>query len=224
MHRVITAVLSLSILLAVFVPGLAAQESPRSDEDSVDVVITAGRTEEAEMKTPAHVTVISGKEIMASGEQSLVGVLEGLAGINFTSYAGPEQAQIDMRGFGENSHGRVLVMVDGRRINSQDMQGIQWLSIPLESIERVEVVRGSSSVLYGNHSVGGVINVITKDSENETEFASTIDFGSYYSDEFENGVFSSQRLRFGTDQGPTDGAVTFAHSTNEGYRDRMANR
>lgn len=201
--------------------GLSAQEA---SPDSVDVVITAGRTEEAELSAPAQVTVISSEEIMDSGEQSLVGVLDCLAGVHFTSCAGPERASIDMRGFGENSSGRVLVMVDGRRVNSQDMQGIQWLSIPLESIERVEVVRGSESVLYGNHAVGGVINVITKDSEKKTEFASSIDFGSYYSENYNNAVFTSQRMRFGSRQGDVDGAVTFAHSSNEGHRDRSENR
>ncbi len=224
--------IAVSALLLFSAGGLTAQEgegagtssAPSEAGDGVEVVVTAGRTKESELDTPAHVTIISGEEIMASGEQSLVGVLDDLAGVNFTSYAGPEKAQIDMRGFGENSHGRVLVMVDGRRLNSQDMAGIQWLSIPLESIERVEVVRGGSSVLYGNHAVGGVVNVVTKDSEEEYEFASTIDFGSYYSNDFENGVFSSQRLRFGTRQGPVDGAISFAHSSNEGYRERTATR
>ncbi|MFP4179329.1 MAG: TonB-dependent receptor, partial [Spirochaetaceae bacterium] len=208
----------LTFALAGFcLPGLIAEET-------VDVLVTAGRTEEAEVSTPAHVTVISGEQISASGEQSLVGILDKLAGVNFTSNAGPERAQIDMRGFGENSHGRVLVMVDGRRLNSQDMQGIQWLSIPLESIERLEVVRGSGSVLYGNHALGGVVNVITKGSSSRSEFTSSVDFGTYYSQNFNKGVFSSQRLRLGSKKGPVDGAVTFSNSTDEGYRERTESR
>ncbi|MFW5712565.1 MAG: TonB-dependent receptor, partial [Spirochaetota bacterium] len=219
-----TAVL---MLLLVLTTGLGAQQADRladSDSEGVDVIVTAARTEESELSTPAHITVITAQEIKESGEQSLVGILDTLAGVNFTSYSGPQQAQIDMRGFGENSHGRVLVMVDGRRLNSQDMSGIQWLSIPLESIERVEVVHGSNSVMYGNHAVGGVVNIITKDNRERAEFASTVDLGSYFSDKLDNGVFSSQRIRYGTKQGATDGAVTFAHSSNEGHRERTESR
>ena len=222
-------------LLLVLTAGLGAQQTVQStdhsasqladgDSEGVDVIVTAARTEESELSTPAHITVITAQEIMESGEQSLVGILDTLAGVKFTSYSGPQQAQIDMRGFGENSHGRVLVMVDGRRLNSQDMSGIQWLSIPLESIERVEVVHGSNSVMYGNHAVGGVVNIITKDSTARTEFASSVDFGAYNSSEFNRGVFSSQRVRYGTNQDATDGSVTFAHSTNDGHRERSASR
>jgi len=218
-------------LLLLLTTGLGAQQTHQqvgrladSDSDGVDVIVTTARTEESELSTPAHITVITAKEIQESCEQSLVGILDKLAGVNFTSYSGPQQAQIDMRGFGENSHGRVLVMVDGRRLNSQDMSGIQWLSIPLESIERVEVVHGSNSVMYGNHAVGGVVNIITKEGTERTEFASTIDFGAYNSDKSQNGLFSSQRIRYGTNQGATDGSVTFAHSTNEGHRERTESR
>ena len=226
MQKIFVSIGSFVLAAAVLMgpADLAHAQVTEEKAESVEVLITASRFRESELDTPAHVSIISGEEIMASGKQSLAGVLENLAGVNFKSYAGPSQAQIDMRGFGENSHGRVLVMVDGRRLNSQDMQGIQWLSIPLESIERVEVVRGGNSVLYGNHAVGGVVNVVTKDSEEEYEFASTIDFGSYYSDDFENGLFSSQRLRFGTKQGAADGALTFAHSSNEGHRERTDSR
>ncbi|MCF7947257.1 MAG: TonB-dependent receptor [Spirochaetia bacterium] len=222
MHKVSIFNRTAAVLILLLMVGPAATFAQNSD--ALDVVITAARTEESELSTPAHVTVITAEEIQESGEQSLVGILDKLAGVNFTSFSGPQQAQIDMRGFGENSHGRVLVMVDGRRLNSQDMSGIQWLSIPLESIERVEVVHGSNSVMYGNHAVGGVVNIITKDSKEPVEFASTVDFGAYNSDQFQNGLFSSQRIRYGTNQGSTDGSVTFSHSTNEGHRERTESR
>ncbi len=67
-----------------------------------------------------------------------------------------------MRGFGDASVTRVLVLVDGRRVNRPDLAGTNWLQVPVEDVERVEVVRGPASVLYGDHAVGGVINIITK--------------------------------------------------------------
>jgi len=78
--------------------------------------------------------------------------------------------------------------------------------------------------MYGNHAVGGVVNIITKDSSEPAEFSSTVDFGAYNSNKFNNGIFSSQRIRYGTNQGATDGSVTFAHSTNEGHRERTESR
>ncbi len=215
---------ALLFLCATALNAQEADQQAKRTDNGVHVIVTADRMEESELTTPAHITVISEDQITTSGEQSLVSILEKLAGINFNSYSGPQQAQIDMRGFGENSHGRVLVMVDGRRLNSQDMSGLQWLSIPLESITRIEVVHGSNSVMYGNHAVAGVLNIITKDSKEPAEFASTIDFGSYYSDESSNNLYSSQRIRYGTRQGTTDGSVTFSHSTNEGHRERTAER
>src|SRR6056297_2722129 len=223
-HKVSYFKRAAAVLILLLMIGPTTTFAQNNDSDGVDVIVTAARTEESELSTPAHITVIAAEEIRESGEQSLVGILDKLAGVNFTSFTGPQQAQIDMRGFGENSHGRVLVMVDGRQLNSQDMSGVQWLSLPLESIERVEVVRGSNSVLYGNHAVGGVVNIITKDSKEPVEFASTVNFGAYNSDHSQNGIFSSQRIRYGANQGSTDGSVTFSHSTNEGHRERTESR
>jgi len=223
-HKVSYFKRAAAVLILLLMIGPTTTFAQNNDSDGVDVIVTAARTEESELSTPAHITVIAAEEIRESGEQSLVGILDKLAGINFTSYSGPQQAQIDMRGFGENSHGRVLVMVDGRRLNSQDMSGIQWLSIPLESIERVEVVHGSNSVMYGNHAVGGVVNIITNKSKEPVEFASNVAIGAYNSDQSRNGLFSSQRIRYGANQSATDGSVTFAHSTNEGHRERTESR
>src|SRR6056297_3168687 len=223
-HKVSYFKRAAAVLILLLMIGPTTTFAQNNDSDGVDVIVTAARTEESELSTPAHITVIAAEEIRESGEQSLVGILDKLAGINFTSYSGPQQAQIDMRGFGENSHGRVLVMVDGRRLNSQDMSGIQWLSIPLESIERVEVVHGSNSVMYGNHAVGGVVNIITNESKEPVEFASNVAIGAYNSDQSRKGLFSSQRIRYGANQSATDGSVTFAHSTNEGHRERTESR
>ena len=182
----------------------------------------SAQTEEEER--PAYVRIVSREQIMSSGARSLVAVLEEVAGVTFHSKGGPERARIDMRGFGQKSVGRVLVMVDGRRLNTHDGGGMQWLSIPLESIERIELTGGGASARYGNNAVAGVVHIITRDSEGEAEFSSTIDFGSHYSDNLSNGIFSDQRIRFGASQGPTDGAITFTHSTAEGFRDRSAVR
>lgn len=128
-----------------------------------EIIVTATRDRQETRKIPADVVVITASEIKKSGASSLVDVLEEQTGIHFRSFSGnASQAEITMRGFGENSSGRVLVLLDGRRLNRPDMAGINWLSIPLSDVERVEIVRGANSVLYGDNALAGVINIITR--------------------------------------------------------------
>ena len=77
-------------------------------------------------------------------------------------YGTGKTASVDIRGFGETAPLNVLVLVDGRRVNEIDLSGTDWTQIPIDQIERIEIVRGAGSVLYGDNAVGGVINIITK--------------------------------------------------------------
>lgn len=203
------------VLLMVSTAGLEAQES-----GGISVEITAERVEEEVLSTAAHTTIITAEDIESSGATSLVALLEEVAGIQFRSYSGPEQAQVNMRGFGENSFGRVLVLVDGKRLNKMDMQGIQWLSVPLQRVEKIEVVRGGNSVLYGNSAVGGVINIITRGHVDEREFSSTLLYGGHLSETFGWGQINQQQVHAGFGGSDYDLDVDFEHQSTDGYRDR----
>jgi len=203
------------VLLAVCTSGLTAQEA-----SEISVEITAERVEEEVLSTAAHTTIITAEDIESSGATSLVALLEDVAGIQFRSYSGPEQAQVNMRGFGENSFGRVLVLVDGKRLNKMDMQGIQWLSVPLQRVEKIEVVRGGNSVLYGNSAVGGVINIITRGPVNEREFSSTLLYGGHLSETYGWGQINQQQVHAGFGGTDYDLDVDFEHQSTDGYRDR----
>jgi len=160
------------ILLALFaMPGLSkAKEEQKAITTLEEVVVTATRDTREIRKIPANIAVIKAEDIEKSGATSLVDVLEKVAGIHFTTFSGnPSQAEIDMRGFGQNSHGRVLILLDGRRLNRPDMASINWLQIPINNVEKIEVVSGANSVLYGDHAVAGVINIITKRGEEKPE-------------------------------------------------------
>jgi len=203
------------VLLAVCTSGLTAQEA-----SEISVEITAERVEEEILSTAAHTTIITAEDIESSGAASLVTLLEEVAGIQFRSYSGPEQAQVNMRGFGENSYGRVLVLVDGKRLNRMDMQGIQWLSVPLQRVEKIEIVRGGNSVLYGNSAVGGVINIITRGPVNEREFSSTLLYGGHLSETYGWGQINQQQVHAGFGGSDYDLDVDFEHQSTDGYRDR----
>ena len=92
---------------------------------------------------------------------------------------------MDIRGFGETGPLNTLVLVDGRRVNEIDLSGVDWTQIPLDQVERIEIVRGSGSVLYGDNAVGGVINIITKKPEKPLSARVEGVIGSYHSEQRE---------------------------------------
>jgi iron complex outermembrane receptor protein len=146
-----------------------------------EVVVTATRDPEEVRKVPAHVTVITEKEIRDSGVTSLVEILERQEGIQFRSYSGQEPLSvIDLRGMGgDNPYGKVQIQINGRRLNRPDMASVNWFQVPLSQVERIEIVRGAGSVLYGDSAVAGVINIITRRGEGKPAFHVSAVAGSY---------------------------------------------
>lgn len=127
------------------------------------VVVTATRVERAAEAVPAQVTVLTAEQLRATGARDVVDALRDLGGLHVRTLGGnPAQAEVVMRGFGENAHGRVLVLRDGQRLNSPDMAGVNWLQIPLAAVERIEILKGGHSALHGDHAVAGVINIVTR--------------------------------------------------------------
>jgi iron complex outermembrane receptor protein len=151
------------LLLPAYPRAKEILEEKRAVPVMEEVVVTATRIQEIIRRVPAHVTVITSEDIVNSGSTNMVKLLESKANIHFKTFNGnPAQAQIDLRGFGENGFGKTLVLLDGRRLNRIDLSDINWLQIPLQLVEKIEVVRGTQTVLYGDAAVAGVINIITK--------------------------------------------------------------
>ena len=178
------------------------------------VVVTATRDTQEIRKAPANVSVITAEEINNSGATTVVEVLDKLESIQFrTSSGNSSQAYIDMRGIGgDNPYGKTLVMLDGRRLNRTDMSSINWLEIPVDTIERIEIVRGPGSVLYGDAAVGGVINIITKKGKGEPKFNVSVLAGSYGLNDERVGVIGAA--------GKWTYAVNGENNFNFGYRER----
>ena len=212
MNRIILCALLAARLFAV--PLTAQTQEQQSD---IEVFVTASRVEEPTEDIPAYVSVITAEQLIDSGQTTLVEALDGLAGIHFRSTSGnAAQAEISMRGFGENSHGRVLVLVDGRRLNRPDLASVNWLEIPVEDIERVEVVRGGSSILYGDNAVAGVVNIITKKGAAGFDVAVSGQYGSFNQNQEGLEVSGSGDL--------LSFSITGEHTSTDGYRDRSAFR
>lgn len=129
-----------------------------------EVIVSATRFSESVDRLPINATVIDAEEIARSTARTVPELVGMKAGIRMRDLYGNDAAlsSIDMRGFGASSAQNVLVLVDGRPLNDIDMSGVQWSALPLESIERVEILRGSGSVQYGDQASAGVINIVTR--------------------------------------------------------------
>ena len=128
------------------------------------MVVTATRFKDKYVDTPVNVTVITAEDIKNSTAKTLPDLLSEQAGITIHDLFGNNAATttVDMRGFGVTGGQNTLILLDGRRLGDIDLSGVQWSAIPFAAIERIEIVRGSGAVLYGDGASAGVINIITR--------------------------------------------------------------
>ncbi len=157
--RICLVVVFLTLSLSV----LAQTGGSPSDEEVWEmekVIVSATRTEEELLDVPQHATVITEEEIRATGASNLAEVIATKAGVSVSDH-GPEGSEksVSIRG---SVTSQVLVLIDGVRANSAQNAVVDLSLIPLENVERIEIVRGGTSALYGSDAVGGVINIITK--------------------------------------------------------------
>ena len=135
--------------------------SAAEGHDLGEMTVTATRIAEPVNKVSANVTVITAKELEKRHVFSLREALAREAGIYIAPTAEVKDG-LYLRGFSGTD---ILVMYNGQQLNTAFDGGVNWDSIPLNDIERIEIVRGAGSSLYGGHAVAGVINIITKKPE-----------------------------------------------------------
>ncbi|MBF0213062.1 MAG: TonB-dependent receptor [Magnetococcales bacterium] len=170
-------------LLTLFIPSLPVWSAEPSDPAQTplpEMVVTATRFPTQRATLAAHVTILSREQIEESHATSIPDLLRGQVGIHVMDMTGNGRSfLVDLRGFGESAGTNVLVLVDGRRLNQADLGGVDWSRIPLEQVERVEILRGGSGgVMYGDNASGGVIQIITR-SGARPESAITLQAGSH---------------------------------------------
>jgi len=155
--------------------GLAQEQEKKEDIKGFDlgqVVVTATRTQRQIANIPASVSVIGSEDIKASAFERVDDILRATAGLNVDYHYGMHTVAgnrpVNLRGTGGYGE-RTLVLVDGVPQNNANNGWVEWSQIPKEAIERIEIVRGPSSALYGSNAMGGVINIITKKPEKGRE-------------------------------------------------------
>jgi iron complex outermembrane receptor protein len=160
--RLIGAALALTALLA---QAASAQDSPQDGKLILPTIdVWASRTGTG--ITGASTSVITAEDIARSPGATLQDLLSREVGVQTISTSGGQNGAgttVDLRGFGATAASNTLVLLNGRRLTDIDLSGIDFSTIPRDSIERIEITRGNSgAVLYGDGAVGGVINIITK--------------------------------------------------------------
>jgi len=141
------------------------------------MVVTAGRIAQGQASVSSDVTVITQKEIVQSQATSVASLLRAQAGINVASSGGPGKAtSVFMRGA---SSGQTLVLIDGVRVGSATVGSFNWGNLSTAGIERIEIVRGPQSSLYGADAMGGVIQIFTRKGKGAAKVRIHAEGGSY---------------------------------------------
>jgi iron complex outermembrane receptor protein len=212
MSKRMATVLLATVLLSVPVMSPLCAQEGEPEITLEEVVVTAARAEQSIEKVPANVTVIDEKDIKNSNARSVVDLLRSEEGIVVRDLLGNgKRSEVDLRGFGETGPYNTLVLVDGRRVNEIDLSGVDWTQIALDNVERIEIVRGTGTVLYGDNAVGGVINIITKIPSEKPSIDGSAILGSY-SRHKEAGSLNAASDRIGA-------SLFASYDSSDGYRD-----
>ena len=155
-----------SMLMAGATPAMAAMDSDDAYVDSVcrqfdlnEVVVTGTRTPKFLKDTPIQTRVINARELARLDATNVQDLLQQeLPGVEF-SYAMNQQTHLNFSGFGGQG---VLFLVDGERLAGETMDDVDFTRLNMDNVERIEIVKGAASALYGSNATGGVINIITK--------------------------------------------------------------
>ncbi len=180
------------------------------------VVVTATRTETRLSDVPGNVTVLDRRDLSTTPTANLADALATMTGLNsFTAWGNPLDFGLDPRGItGGGFSSYLLVLVDGMPVNDIDSALVDWNLLPTDQIWQVEVQRGPGSALYGDMSLGGVVNVLTE----------PLRAGSITSLSSAGGSFGDQEV--GVDHRGGSSRMTYAvsgfHRELDGYRARSA--
>lgn len=188
----------MKLFVCVMICALAAWAEAAWTADLGKVVITAGRQEQRIEDVTASVTVVDGREIENAPQGLLEQIITTKAGVDSTYHYRinrmARKAPLDLRGVGGSNAGRVLMLIDGVPQNDAANSSLGWTSwttVPREAVERVEIVRGPVSALYGSDGLGGAINIITRKPDETRERHLTLSAGS--GDTYGGRLYQSKR-------------------------------
>ncbi len=156
-----------------FSPVLVSAQSPVPQLENI--VVTANRQPQALKDTLGDITVVSREELQRAGADSIPTILSRQPGVQITDNGGRQTPTgIMLRGSNAN---HTLLLIDGVRINSSVQGGANWMAMDPAAIERIEILRGAASSLYGSDAIGGVVNIITRKGAGDRPLAGWAELG-----------------------------------------------
>ncbi len=134
--------------------------------EEVPIVISAAKREQPITESPSSISIITAEDIRRAGATNIADILRRVPGLDVLRIT-PSDAQISARGFNESNNNDILLLIDGRSAYVDFFGIVVWDDLPivLEEIDRIEIIRGPGSALYGANAFSGVINIITKTPE-----------------------------------------------------------
>lgn len=155
-----------AIILALLVAlsfSCKQSSAQTNNDDIAPVVIIGSRFPSSPDLAPIGAVVITASDIHRAGINNVNEAIRKLAGVyGRQSFYGTQDFDLDLSGFGADSANNIVIMVDGVRLSENEQAAALLSSIPIESVARIEIMRGGSSVLYGDGATGGVIQIVTK--------------------------------------------------------------
>lgn len=203
--------LASAVALCFTVPAAVAQSA--ADQSLAPVVITGARFDAEPSLAPVGATVITADEIRRSGAADVNTAIRKIGGVyGRQSLDGSPDFTLDLRGFGANSSQNMVVVLDGVRLSENELRNPVLSSIPVDSVERIEITRGGASVLYGDGATGGVINIVSKRPDQRAGSGSVF---------LEGGSFHAGEARVSAAQSWAGFAAdaTLGHQRTDNYRD-----
>ena len=167
-------IVSLLLICFFFItPSASAEEEVKLDE----IVVTAARIEEPVGETTSGVTLIEGKDIQKMNVDFVPDVFRKIPELHVIQNGGTGKVTSVLLRGGSSSH--TLVMIDGIRVNSTTTGSFDFSGITVADIERIEIVKGPQSTIYGSEAMAGVINIITKKGEGRPKAGVSLESGSF---------------------------------------------
>ena len=159
-RKAVCNAVALLMLGGHIVPAFSQQSNPVEIQT---VYVAASRSQTRVDQMPLHTTIVSQEQIRSSPAQTVDQLLRDIPGMNFSAVpataSDPTGHQTKMRGLG---NAKVLMLLDGVPMHDPFYLTTQWFKVPMSNIERIEILRGGNSSLWGNMAVAGVVNIVTK--------------------------------------------------------------
>ena len=164
----------------VFLAGQAV-DTVSSKYDLDEVVVTATKTENVVREVPVRINIVNSYQVKALPVQYTDEYLQYLPSVNVSRPFGifSSKSTVTMRGLDGKEQGRVLVLVDGVPVNKADGGSVNWNMITTGEVERIEVVKGPGSSIYGGNAMGGSVNILTKKPDKKLSGLASLEYGTY---------------------------------------------